>query len=65
MKTAVFSTKPYEQRWFTKINKDYSHDLVFFDFWLTPKTVSLANNFEALCVFIYDDLGAETLRANL
>ncbi|MEO0396943.1 MAG: 2-hydroxyacid dehydrogenase [Cyanobacteria bacterium P01_A01_bin.137] len=63
MKIAFFNTKPYDQRSFTEINTNYSHELTFFEPRLTPETASLASGFPAVCVFINDELGEETLRA--
>lgn len=63
MKTAFFNTKRYDERSFTEINRDYGHELTFFEPRLTPETASLASGFPAVCVFINDDLGEETLRA--
>lgn len=63
MKTAFFSTKPYDRRFFLDTNQAYGHDLTFFEPRLTPNTVALAEDFPAVCVFINDDLQAETLRA--
>ncbi|MEO0737696.1 MAG: 2-hydroxyacid dehydrogenase [Cyanobacteria bacterium J06649_12] len=63
MRIAFFNTKPYDQRSFTEINTDHSHELTFFEPRLTPETASLASGFSAVCVFINDELGEETLRA--
>lgn len=63
MKTAFFSTKPYDRRSFTDTNEAYGHDLTFFEPRLTPDTVVLAAGFPAVCVFINDELGEQTLRA--
>jgi D-lactate dehydrogenase len=63
MKTALFSTKPYDRQTFTATNQAYGHDLVFFEPRLMPETVALAAGFPAICVFINDDLGETTLRA--
>ena len=63
MKTAFFNTKRYDERSFSSINRDYGHELTFFEPRLTPETASLASGFPAVCVFINDDLGEETLRA--
>ncbi|MEA5466598.1 2-hydroxyacid dehydrogenase [Leptothoe sp. PORK10 BA2] len=63
MKTAFFNTKRYDERSFTEINRAYGHELTFFEPRLTPETASLASGFPAVCVFINDDLGEETLRA--
>jgi len=63
MKTACFSTKPYDQQTFTQVGQDSDHELVFFEPRLNPRTAALASGFPAVCVFINDDLGETTLRA--
>jgi len=63
MKIAFFSTKPYDQVSFKAANAAHDHELVFFEPRLTPKTVALAEDFPVVCVFINDELSAETLGA--
>lgn len=63
MKTAFFGTKPYDKRAFEAVNERYGHKLTFFEPRLTAKTASLAAGFPAVCVFINDEAGIETLRA--
>ena len=60
MKVAIFSTEPYDRRFLDIANTN--HELVYFDVRLDPKTASLANGFAAVCVFVNDDVGAETLK---
>jgi D-lactate dehydrogenase len=61
MKVAVFSTKPYDQRFLEAANSAHRHDLVFFESRLTPKTSALAASFPAVCVFVNDQLNATVL----
>ncbi|NEP59870.1 MAG: 2-hydroxyacid dehydrogenase [Symploca sp. SIO2G7] len=63
MKIAFFNTKRYDERSFVDTNSRYNHEIAFFEPRLTSDTVSLATGFLAVCVFINDDLGEETLRA--
>lgn len=63
MRTAFFNTKRYDERSFTEVNAAYGHELTFFEPRLTPDTASLASGFPAVCVFINDEVGEETLRA--
>jgi len=63
MKVAVFSTKAYDRQ-FLDLENSHSkanHELVYFESRLEPKTTLLATGFEAVCVFVNDNLGAETL----
>jgi D-lactate dehydrogenase len=63
MKVAVFSTKAYDRQFLDLENRasQANHELVYFEARLEPKTASLATGFEAVCVFVNDDLGTETL----
>ena len=63
MKVAVFSTKAYDRQFLDLENRESqaNHELVYFESRLEPKTASLATGFEAVCVFVNDDLGTETL----
>ena len=63
MKIAFFSTKAYDKNSFLTTNVSYSHDFSFFEPRLTAETIALATGFPAVCVFINDELGEETLRA--
>ncbi len=63
MKAAFFNTKRYDERSFVEVNAGYGHELTFFEPRLTPDTASLAAGFPAICVFINDEVGEETLRA--
>ncbi|MEL6900384.1 MAG: 2-hydroxyacid dehydrogenase [Cyanobacteria bacterium J06606_4] len=62
MKVACFSTKPYDQTSLIKTNQSFDHELTFFEARLTPDTAELARGYPAICAFINDDLGEETLR---
>lgn len=60
MRTVVFSAKPYDQHFLSKVNREYGHELVFFEPRLTPETVSLAEGFPAVCVFVNDQVNERT-----
>jgi D-lactate dehydrogenase len=61
MRVAVFSTKPYDERFFTKAAEGTGHELSFFETRLDRSTAPLADGYEAVCAFVNDDLGAATL----
>lgn len=61
MKTAIFSTKPYDQRYFEKFADPQVHQLSFYEASLNASTAKLAQGFEAVCVFVNDRLDAETI----
>ncbi|KAK0657005.1 hypothetical protein B0T16DRAFT_400701 [Cercophora newfieldiana] len=71
MKIAVFSAKPYDQKYLSHVfthhhgssnNSPISAELTFHDFALNPETVPLAHGAEAICVFVNDVLSAEVLQ---
>jgi len=61
MRTAVFSTKPYDRAFLDDTNRSYRHELVFLEPRLTTETVNLAQGFEAVCVFVNDRLDADVI----
>jgi D-lactate dehydrogenase len=63
MRVAIFSTKPYDREFLTRLNREgqFGHELTFFEPRLTPQTAPLAEGFPAVCVFVNDQVGAETL----
>ncbi len=63
MKVAVFSAKAYDREFLNAANiaLQGNHELIYFDARLEPKTAPLAAECPAICVFVNDDLGAETL----
>jgi len=63
MRVAVFSTKSYDEAFLRKANGDGDHELVFLEPRLNAGTAPLAEGCEAVCAFVNDDLGAETLQA--
>ncbi|MGB8170402.1 MAG: 2-hydroxyacid dehydrogenase [Chthoniobacteraceae bacterium] len=62
MKVAVFSTKPYDQRFLSAASAHTDHDLVFLEDRLAERSAALAAGCEAVCAFVNDELGAPTLR---
>ncbi|AHB89259.1 fermentative lactate dehydrogenase LdhA [Thermosynechococcus sp. NK55a] len=63
MKVAVFSAKSYDRQFLDAANaaQGYPHILTYYDLLLRPQTVSLAEGHNAICAFVNDDLGAQTL----
>ncbi|MCC4214044.1 2-hydroxyacid dehydrogenase [Leeuwenhoekiella parthenopeia] len=61
MRVAFFSTKKYDQDFFEQTNESFDHELRFFETSLNKHTASLAEGFEAVCVFVNDALDAETI----
>jgi len=63
MKVAVFSAKRYDRELLAEANVDATHELVFFDARLDPTTVSLTNDYDAVCVFVNDCIDETVLAA--
>lgn len=61
MKTAVFSTKPYDREFLDHANETFKQELTFFESRLNPQTIKLAEGFESICVFVNDQLDASVL----
>jgi D-lactate dehydrogenase len=62
MHVAVFDTHAYDRRSLLEVNRQFGHDLVFFEPRLTGETVTLARGFPAVCVFVNDRLDRPVLQ---
>lgn len=56
MNVAFFSTTKTDKALFDKLAPDYTVSLDYFDVHLTEKTVPLAQDYDAVCVFVNDTL---------
>ncbi len=63
MKIAVFSTKPYDKEFLDRYNTGSQHELVYFESSLSLKAIKLAEGFNAVCVFVNDQLTGEVIDA--
>ena len=63
MKVAVFSTKTYDREYLESLNSKHGHELFFYEAHLDPTTISLADGFPVVCVFVDDNLSAGVLAA--
>lgn len=61
MRTAVFSTKPYDQDYLERCNTSAGHDFTFLETQLNEHTVDLAREHEAICVFVNDQVDATVI----
>jgi len=61
MRVAVFSAKSYDKKFFDQENKKFKHELEYFEVHLDVNTVTLAKGFEAICVFVHDNVNEECL----
>lgn len=61
MRLAVFSTKPYDKEFLDSANTSYDYEITYFETRLTHYTAQIANNFEAVCVFVNDQVDRTVL----
>lgn len=63
MRIAVFSTRPYDRRFFEKTNEElgHAHDLTFLEARLDASTAALATGHDAVCGFVNDQIDAEVI----
>ena len=61
MKIAFFSAKSYDREYFNRANTGSDIELDYFESSLNPKTAKLLKDYDAVCAFVNDDLGRETL----
>jgi D-lactate dehydrogenase len=69
MRIAVFSTKPYDQRFFEEANQrladefgpSAAHEIMFYETRLTAESVALAFGIPVVCAFVNDEIDAATL----
>lgn len=63
MKVAVYSAKQYDIASFTEAGKKYNIDYKFYDVNLSIDTVSLAQDADAVCIFVNDKCDKEVIDA--
>ncbi|MEO1526028.1 MAG: 2-hydroxyacid dehydrogenase [Planctomycetota bacterium] len=61
MRVAVFSSKPYDQESLLDAAVKHNHELHFLEPRLSKETATLANGFDAVCVFVNDQLSGLTI----
>ncbi len=61
---AFFDTKPYDREFFNETNQQgkFQFSLDFYETRLTPRSARIAEGSEAVCAFVHDDLGRETIQ---
>ena len=63
MRIAVFSTKAYDRRFLDVANRDFGHQIDYFEARLDASTATLAEGYGAVCVFVNDRVDAAVLEA--
>ncbi len=61
MKIAFFGTKSYDRLWFEPLSEEKGQEITFFRPRLTYETAPLARGHRAVCAFVNDELGEDTL----
>lgn len=62
MKIAIFSTHSYDEAFFDAANFEYGFTLHFFPVTLTIQTAQLAKGYDAVCVFVHDEVSKSVLK---
>ena len=63
VRVAVFSARPYDEQFLGGANAAAGHELTYLETRLSRETGRLATGFEAVCVFVNDELDADLLGA--
>lgn len=61
-KIALFGTKPYDEKSFTKVNEKYGFDIHYFKGNLNIKNTLLTQGMNAVCIFVNDIADEKVLR---
>lgn len=61
MKLAFFDAKPYDRSSFDKLAEENGIEIKYFETKLNEDTADLSNGFDAVCVFVNDDINAEVI----
>jgi D-lactate dehydrogenase len=61
MRIAFFDSHHFEREAFDAANERFKFEISFFEARLRPDTAVMARNHDAVCAFVNDELGAETL----
>ena len=63
MRIAVFSTRDYDRTFLQRANEEHDHDIEYFDARLTEHTAGVAEGFDAVCVFVNDEVTRPVIEA--
>ena len=61
MRTAVFSTKPYDRSYLERCNAEAGHAFTFLETQLNRHTADLARDHDAVCVFVNDQVNGTVI----
>ena len=60
-KIAFFDAKPYDQKSFNEVNKDFNFDITFFASHLDENTSALSREFDGVCAFVNDTVNKQVI----
>jgi D-lactate dehydrogenase len=61
MRVAVFNTKSYDKEYLDRANGNNKHEMVYYESSLSLKAIRLVEGFDAVCVFVNDQLTKEVI----
>jgi len=59
LRIAFFDSKPYDIESFDRVNSDYGFEIKYFQGHISIDTVEITKGYDALCIFVNDNLTAE------
>ena len=59
IKVAFFDAKRYDKEYFERINQDYGLEISYFESRLSVNNVSVTSGFDAICIFVNDNVDAQ------
>ncbi len=62
LKICFYDTKPYDREFFDRENKKYNYHILYREEKLNPSTAVIAEGCDAVCAFVNDDIGTETVK---
>jgi D-lactate dehydrogenase len=60
-KIAFFDAKPYDEKSFSAVNKEFGFDIIYYDGRLNAKTASLSKDCDGVCAFVNDTIDSEVI----
>jgi D-lactate dehydrogenase len=60
-KITFFDTKPYDRDFFESVNQNYHYPIKYHSSHLTLDNISLTQGFDAICIFVNDNITAEMI----
>ncbi|HKM03782.1 MAG TPA: 2-hydroxyacid dehydrogenase [Lachnospiraceae bacterium] len=61
MKIAFYGTKPYDRIWFEPLGKDYGFEIRFIELPCNEDTIFLAKGYDAVCIFVNDNINEKMI----